>query len=404
MVARLLVESLRRRPRRKLLALAAITLGVLATTALTHLLLLSGDQMAAALASYGANLRISPHGDAATFPVDELAQLDTIFWRHNLVAIAPLFPLRVRVADADTVAPLVGTWFDHQLAHWRTGLPHTRPSLQVDGRWPQDGAAEVALGRRLARRLEAAVGDRLAIELGGRQQDLAVVGIVGGGGEEEEQAFAPLTVAQALAGRPGAATAAEVFALTVPETDFGRRDPRTLSAEEYDSWYCTAYPSAVALQIDEALPGAGAEVVRQVAGASAAVLLRLRAVFVALGAIVLGGALLAMGAAMSATVLERRREVALLAALGAERRFILGLHLAEAALLGALGGLLGGAGGVVLGHLLAERTFGIGGGWSPTLLPLAIAVGVAVAVAGTVRALHQSLSGEPALLLAGGRG
>ena len=37
--------------------------------------------------------------------------------------------------------PLVGTWFDHALEpDWKTGLPRTRPTLKVDGRWPREDA------------------------------------------------------------------------------------------------------------------------------------------------------------------------------------------------------------------------------------------------------------------------
>jgi len=425
MFFRLLIESFRRGRRSKALALGAVVLGTLAATALAALVLASGDRFARSLASYGANLRVAPADGAATLPVAELERLDKIFWRNNLVAIAPLLELRVEMrpaaaavageTDAPTVAPVVGTWFDHRLAHWTTGLPSTRPSLPVTGRWPADGASEIALGRRLAERLgvaapSGALGEPVSITLtlDGRAVDLVVVGLVGGGGVEEERAYAPLPPVQQLAGPEavdeGRITSAEIFALTVPEPSFQRRDPAAMSPEEYDAWYCTAYPSAIAQSIDEALPAARADVVRAVAGASGAVLLKLRAVLLGLAALTVLGAFLGVSSTMTATVQGRERELALLSALGSERSWIVRFFLTEAALIGIVGGLLGGAAGLAAGHWLGRALFGLAGAWVPVLLPLAVVLGLAVAVAGTLRPLARVLGSAPASVLAGGAG
>ncbi len=406
MFLRLLFESFRRGRRAKLLALGAVTLGTLAATALGGLLLASGDQLSRALATYGANLRVVPADGVETLQVAELAELDEIFWRNNLVAVAPLLELRVRwtVEAEEVVAPVVGTWFAHRLAGWETGLPDTRPSLPVAGRWPAEGSAEVALGRRLAAALGIGPGERVTLELAGRRREARVVGLVTGGGEEEDLGLAPLALVQELTGRPGAASAVEISAVTVPEPTFQRKDPSAMSPEEYDAWYCTAYPSSVALSVDEALPSGRADVVRQVAGTAGEVLLRLRVVLGALGAVALLGAFLGVAAAMAATVQGRRRELALLSALGSERRWIARFLLAEAGLLGLVGGLLGGLGGVVGGRALAAALFDLPGEWTPVLLPFAVALGLAVAVAGTLRPLLSVLREPPARVLTGGLG
>jgi putative ABC transport system permease protein len=402
MFARMLFESFRRGRRAKLLALGAVTLGTLAATALGALLLASGDQLSRALATYGANLRVTPLEGAETLPVAELAALDEIFWRNNLAAIAPLLELRVRwMVEEDVVAPVVGTWFDHRLADWQTGLPATRPSLPVEGRWPGDEAAEVAVGRRLAERLGVVLGDAVALELAGRRREARVVGLVSGGGEEEDAGFAPIALVQELAGRPGEMSAAEISAVTVPEPAFQRRDPAAMSPEEYDAWYCTVYPSSVALSVDEALPSGRADVVRQVAGTAGAVLLRLRVVLGALAGVALLGAFLGVASSMAATVQGRRRELALLAALGSERRWILRFLLAEAGLVGLAGGLLGSLAGLAAGRALAGALFDLPGAWTPVLLPFAVALGLAVAVAGTLRPVLGVLRESPARVLTG---
>lgn len=401
MFLRLLAESLRRGRRRKLLAATAVALGTFAVTALGTVLLAAGDRLAAQLGSYGANIEVTPDPGHETFTVANLDRLRKIFWKHNIVAVAPLYPLRVHFSSDGDVAPLVGTWFDHPLdAEFRSGLPAVRPALEVTGRWPIEGKSEVVLGRRLASRLGVSIGETLPVRLESARRDLLVVGTLSSGGEEDDEAFAPLSIVQSMASRPGQAVRAEVFALTVPETSSGAPDPKSLSPRDFETWYCTAYPSSIAHQIGEALPDAQAEVVRGVAGASGEILARLRQVLLLLAAVVLVGTAVGVTAAMTATVLERRLEAGLLAALGAERRQVAFFFLTEAGILGLCGGLAGGLFGLVAGRLLGSAVFGLEVPWMPALLPVAIGLGLAVAVLGSLPPVVRALRTHPARTLA----
>src|SRR5258708_7185488 len=153
MAARLLVESLGRGTRRKLLAVPAVALGPLGATALGEVMLASGDRLASELASYGANLELVPGPGRATLAVARLPLVRRIFWRNNIAAMAPLYPLRLRLSlepreaaaaaegaarlraqakaaeppEAAVIAEVIGTWFHYPLEpNWRTGLPATR--------------------------------------------------------------------------------------------------------------------------------------------------------------------------------------------------------------------------------------------------------------------------------------
>lgn len=398
MYLRLLAESLRRGTRRKLLAVTAVALGILGATALAAVLLSSGDSLAAEMGAYGANLELVPGPGAETLPAARLAVLRKIFWRNNIVAVAPLLPLRV--AAGERVVPLVGTWFSHPLEPgFSTGLGKTRPTLDVAGRWPDDAADEVALGRRLAQRLGLEPGDRLDVELAGRRTALTVVGVIASGGQEEEEAFAPLAVVAGLAGRPPVFARAEIFAVTTPEKRGTVRNPKAMSEAEYEQWYCTAYPSSVAYQIDEAIPEGRARVVYRIADASADVLFRLESILTALAVVALVGAGLGVTAAMTATVLERRLEAGLMIALGAARGRVAAFFLSEAGLLGLLGGLGGGLLGLAAGRLLGWTAFGVAVPWMPVLLPFAVAAGIALAVLASVAPVLRALTRYPADLL-----
>lgn len=405
MYARLLIESLRRGTRRKLLAVTAVALGTLGATALTAVVLASGDRLAAEMSSYGANVELVPAPGRETLPAADLALIRKIFWRNNIVALAPFHSLRVRMEPSGLVAPLVGTWFDHELEPgWRTGFPRTRPTLRVEGRWPKDGQAEVAevaevvVGRRLAQRLGLRAGNELRTVLGPKTETLKVVGIVTSGGEEEEQAFAPLAAVQRLAGQDGRFTRAEIFALTNPEKP-NAKDPREMTVEEYDAWYCTAYPSSVVYQINEVLPQGRARVVYGVTGATADVLGRLRGVLIALAVVALVGAAVGVTAAMTATVLERRLEAGLMIAIGAARQRVVFFFLSEAALLGLLGGLVGGLAGLAAGRLLGAGALGVAVPWMPMLLPFAALLGLLVAVLASLAPVLRALERYPADIL-----
>jgi putative ABC transport system permease protein len=400
MYARLLVESLRRGTRRKLLAVSSVALGILGVTALGEVMLASGDRLAAELGSYGANLEMVPVREGETLAVADLAKVRRIFWRNNIVALAPFLSLRVRLEPGDVVAPLVGTWFDHALEpDWRTGLPRTRPTLRLEGRWPAESTDEAVLGRRLAARLGLRPGDELRASLGSRRESLKIVGVVTSGGEEDEQAFASLGAVQRLADQAERFTHAEIFALTSPESRNTHPDPARMSAEEYEAWYCTAYPSSIAFQLNRALPRARTSVVSKVTQATADVLGKLRWVLAALAAVALAGAAVGVTAAMTATVLERRLEAGLLVALGAARGRVVLFFLSEAALLGVLGGLAGGAAGLGAGRLLGSGILGATIPWMPVLLPFALLLGLAVAVLASAAPVARALERYPADIL-----
>jgi putative ABC transport system permease protein len=276
--------------------------------------------------------------------------------------------------------------------------------LRVEGGWPREGTAETAetaevvLGRRLASRLGSRPGDTLEASLEDRTAPLRVVGIVESGGEEDEEALVPLAVVQRLAGQPGRYTRAEVFALTNPETQ-NVADPSRLSPQEYETWYCTAYPSSIAYQLTQALPGARASVVYGVTAATSEVLGRLRGVLLALAIVALAGSAVGVTAAMTATVLERRLEAGLMIAIGAARGRVVLFFLSEAALLGILGGLAGGLGGLVAGRWLGSGALGIEVPWMPILLPFATLLGLGVAVVASLAPVLRALERYPAAIL-----
>ena len=129
MLVRILLESLARRRRRKLLTILAVALGIAAAATVGTLSLDIGDKISRELRSYGANISITPAADSlaisiggvdyrpagngAFIPEDELVKLKKIFWRNNIVAFTPFLYVPARVDGQPTV--LIGTWFEKLL-------------------------------------------------------------------------------------------------------------------------------------------------------------------------------------------------------------------------------------------------------------------------------------------------
>jgi putative ABC transport system permease protein len=391
-----------------------------------------------------------PAGSGAFIPEDELIKLKKIFWRNNIVAFTPFLYVP---AEVDTQpAVLIGTWFEKPLQVdksevFATGLRKLHPSWKVEGEWPDDqDVLGVLVGRRLAAKLNLGAGSTLTVTLAGdapshstmlknpsdlsfrgvpRKRDdeeshtapgtrarflaslgmtmipnvFQVRGILETGGAEDDQVLAPLALVQRLAGLEGEVRRVEVSALTKPEDSFARSDLSKLSPEELDRWYCTPYASSIAYQIQQAIPEAQVKPIYQVADTEGKILNRVGILMgvLALAALVTAG--LAVASMMLATALERRAEIGLFKSLGASDARVAALLLLEAGVLGLVGGIAG----FLLGSMLAWRVglavFGVPIGIHLVMLPVCLALALAVTLAGSAFPLGRALKLSPAVVL-----
>src|SRR5262249_59038578 len=85
-----------------------------------------------------------------------------------------------------------------------------------------------------------------------------------------------LESAQQLANRPAQYRKLYVSALTKPEDDFARRDPKSMNPDEFERWSCSPYVSSIAYSIRQALPGTEVRVIHRVADGEGRILTRVR--------------------------------------------------------------------------------------------------------------------------------
>jgi putative ABC transport system permease protein len=104
---------------------------------------------------------------------------------------------------------------------------------------------------------------------------------------------------------------------------------------------------------------------------------------------------------MTSSVIERRKEIGLMKAVGAERRKIVALFLSEAAIIGALGGAAGFVAGLVLAQVIGISVFATPIGLHALVLPAVMGLAVAVALLASLLPVRRAMGVEPAVVLRG---
>jgi putative ABC transport system permease protein len=174
-----------------------------------------------------------------------------------------------------------------------------------------------------------------------------------------------------------------------------------MTPAEFDTWYCTPYISAIALQIREELKGTDVRVIRRVAEGEGNVLTRVRTLLWLVTFAALLAAALAVGASAAASVIERRTEIGLMKALGAGSGLVGVLLAAEQLLLAFVGGGAGYCIGIVLARLLGERIFGFAPEPKLFVLLVILALAAAITLLGSAFPLRRASRYEPAPILRG---
>src|SRR5208282_1230883 len=212
---------------------------------------------------------------------------------------------------------------------------------------------------------------------------------------------APLSIVQQYLQKPGQYRQLYVSALTKPEDDFARRDPKTMKADELERWSCSPYVSSIAYSIKQALPGTDVRVIRRVAEGEGAILTRVRALLWMVTIAALLAAALAVGASSAASVIERRTEIGLMKALGAGSATVGFLLAAEQLLLAFVGGGIGYSLGIVLARILGERIYGFTPAPNLFVLLIILALAALITLLGSAFPLRRASRYDPAPILRG---
>ena len=409
-----------------LLIAVTIALGASLATGMLNVVMDVEDKVNKELKNYGANITVKPKDasllsdiydtgeggalNAAYLREDELGKLKTIFWAFNIVDFTPFLDTMVALSGG-TEAKLVGTWFNHHLSlptgeELDAGIAGMHSWWEIiDGRWIDEAGdsadSEIMVGALLAERQRWTVGE--AVTLGGRSFE--IVGIYDAGGDEDEQIFTTLDAVQALTDREGKVASIEVSALTTPDNDLARRaakNPAALTSRDYETWYCTAYVSAICYQIQEVITGSAASAVRQVAESEGTILDKTKLLMILITALSLIGSALGISNLVTASVMERAKEIGLLKAIGAKDRSITGVVMTEILITALIGFAAGYGMGFGFAQLIGRSVFGASIEMNARVIPIVVGLIALVTIAGSLPAIRMVLRLRPAEVLHGG--
>ena len=220
------------------------------------------------------------------------------------------------------------------------------------------------------------------------------------------QLYAPLDLVQELTDSEGKVDSIEVSALTTPDNELAKRaarNPAALSSRDYETWYCTAYVSAICYQIQEAIPNAAASAVRQVADSEGAILDKTQLLMILITILSLIGAALGISNLVTASVMERSKEIGLLKAMGARDGSITGVIIIEIMVTALIGGVAGYFMGYGFAQLIGRTVFGSAIEIRAKVIPTVACLIALVTLAGSLPAIRMVLRLRPAEVLHGGQ-
>jgi putative ABC transport system permease protein len=409
MLFRILKNSFYRRPKGLLLVLLSITMGAAVATAFLGIYGEISHKMALELRSYGANILVEPASSDGTGNLLEgdLPKIKTVFWKYNILGFAPyLFgKAEISAGGVKEQGVITGTWFNKELMVEGEdpsiqGVKTIAPWWSVAGEWPARPDEAIA-GAAVAKRLGIHPGSILEISHQRRELRLKIVGIVTTGGYEEEQLFGQLETIQSFFHKEGKVSRVLVSALTVPMDDFGRKDPATMSKLEYEKWYCTAYVTAVAKNIEEVMTGSRARPIWQIASAEGSILKKLTTVMVLLTILALVSSAIAVSTSLMASMAERSAEIALMKTMGADRQQVAAIFLGETIIISIAGGVIGYLAGDQIAEYISRAVFNSTLKSPLWLFPTALLAAITVATAGSLSPLRRALVIKPVQVLKG---
>ena len=416
----------------KMLLIAfTIALGASLATGMLNVMWDVGDKVNQELKTYGANIIVKPKdssllaeiydaGEGEQLSVsylneEDLPKLKTIFWAFNIVDFTPFLTTEAVLPDG-TKAQVNGTWFSHHLSlptgeELDAGITGMRSWWDItDGKWldesEESAASSVMVGTLLAEQEGWKAGDQVTLNIGGKETNVTVSGIFDAGGEEDQQIYAPLSLVQEMTDRKGKVSTVEVSALTTPDNELAKRaarNPSALSSRDYETWYCTAYVSAICYQIQEAIPGSSAAAVRQVAESEGTILDKTKLLMILITILSLIGAALGISNLVTASVMERAKEIGLLKAIGARDGSITGVIMVEILVTALLGGIAGYFLGFGFAQLIGRSVFGSAIEMKARVIPIVAALILLVTLAGSLPAIRMVLRLRPAEVLHGGQ-
>ena len=331
----------------------------------------------------------------------DLWKIKTISWRNNVLGYAPLLYQVVRIGEGvnEQNVVIVGTYFNKDIeiiepyssedpSVFKTGIQTISPWWNVKGDWIEDQNDSISsmVGVEVANKLGLDVGDTYTIRYSKNDEDLSNYstytlldkGIVSTDGNEDDQIFVNLQLAQNISAREDKLHTIQVSAL------------------------CNACPvDTFAQEIEEKIPYVEGSTVKQLVSAEMNILGKVENMMFLVTIIALLASALGVMTTMTTSVIERKKEIALMKSVGAENKKIVALFFSEAIIIGVMGGLAGFIIGVIISQFIGLSVFNTLINPRYEIIPLVVLISVFVALVASIFPIRKAVKVEPAIVLRG---
>ena len=361
MFLRMLMRAAVLRRGRAASALLAMVVAAAVATAMLNLYVDVQAKLRKEFRNYGANIVVVGK-DGQTLPADALSKVHSSLAGHGLAV--PFAYAVGRTSDGQSVV-VAGTDLDQvrKLNSWWSVTA-----------WP-DSSQEALIGSRAAT-VVSPQGKDFDLTFQNRSIHLKPAGILQTGASEDSRVYLamndfenwtgvqPSTIEIAASGSPGDV-------------------------------------SSLIQRLTLALPQAEVRPIRQIMEGEARVLGKTRATLAAAAVLIIATAALCVLSTLIGWVFDRRRDFAIMKALGASERLISGFFAAEAAALGAVGAFLGFSIGVGVAAWIGRVNFHAPVVPRFNVLPIVVAGSIAVALISAVVPIFLLRRVQPAMILRG---
>lgn len=361
MFFRMLVRAAILRRGRAAAALFAMVVAAAVATAMLNLYVDVQAKLRREFRNYGANIIVLGR-DGDSLPAGALAAAESALGGRGV--LAPFALVVARTADGQPVVA-AGTDFERvkQLDRWWSVTA-----------WPSE--QQQALVGMKALPVVSAKNQPFDLQFKGHSIHLAPAGTVQTGAAEDSRVYLSLPDFVAWTGvQP---STIEVAATGSPEEVTG-----------------------ILHQLEQAIPEAEVRPVRQIMEGEARVLGKTRSTLLAATALIILTAALCVLSTLMGWVFDRRRDFAIMKALGASDRMLNGFFAAEAAALGATGALVGFALGVGLATWIGRVNFHASVAPRFSVLPFVLAGSIVVTLMAAILPISLLQRVQPAVILRG---
>ncbi len=372
MYLKIILSSLMRRRSRMMVALLAVAIGATVFLGMGAVYYDIPRQMGREFRSYGANMILVSSGADSAMRLADARRAEALIPSEKLVGATP-FRYETMYYNMQGLT-VVGTDMD--------AVRKTSPYWRIQGEWPR-GENQILLGTDIAENARIYAGTSIVLDIvpeKGRKfkKEFRVSGIVRSGGAEDGFVLMPMQTLESLLGNPGRASVVEMSVAA-------------------DSAELERLSETIRSEIPEVTP----RLVKRLMNSEAAVLGKLQVLVYLVTAVVLFLTMICVGTTMMTVVMERRKEIGLKKAIGAENRSIISEFMGEGLVLACIGGLLGLVAGYFFAQAVSMSVFERGVSLPFFLVWLTLLASLVVTVLASLIPVARATDVEPSLVLRG---